>query len=478
MEEGVEPAPPPLPTAAVLDEPAAQTGNGWLRQGARVLALRAPRWQGLDARPLAVALLVGSSYLLGFLMQRAVLDGEPQPHWPGFLDGWAGAALTAWLCWVVARSNGTVTAAALFALCCAASLVFGMLAGAGMLVLRATFGPNDAWPTGLQWTAWLLPVTWAGLVQMLLFWRVAAPGAVRTIALLLAPLPLVLNAWLAPVVFWWPDAPVEAAAEAEATDSGLVLTDAVVHAQPALLADALQALRPPQHGRVNLYGLTYAPYASEDVFMRESGVVARTMRERFGAEGRLVELVVNPATSTSLPWATPLNLRLAIQRMATVMDRERDVLFLHLTSHGGADGQLASDTAPLQTAPMTPQLLKRWLDEAGVRWRVISVSACYAGSWIAPLAGDGTLVMTAADAEHTSYGCGKRSPLTFFGRAMFEEELRKTWSFTEAHAAARKVIELREQEAGKSDGYSNPQISEGAGIRCVLQQLATQQRGG
>jgi hypothetical protein len=228
---------------------------------------------------------------------------------------------------------------------------------------------------------------------------------------------------------------------------------------------------------VNVYAATYAPYASEDVFMRESAVVARTMRERFGAGGRTVELVVNPATATTLPWATPLNLRQTIARMAAAMNRERDVLFLHLTSHGGADGKLATQTWPLDTEPMTPELLKRWLDEAGVRWRVISVSACYSGSWVTPLAGEGTLVMTAADADHTSYGCGRRSELTFFGRAMYEEELRKTWSFTEAHAAARERIEVREKEAGKSDGYSNPQLRMGTGIEPVLRRLEAQQRG-
>jgi hypothetical protein len=200
------------------------------------------------------------------------------------------------------------------------------------------------------------------------------------------------------------------------------------------------------------------------------------MRERFGADGRLVELVANRATSDTLPWGTPANLRATIARLAAVMDRDRDVLFLHLTSHGGADGRLATDTWPLKTEEMTPELLKRWLDEAGVRWRVISVSACYSGSWIVPLAGDGTLVMTAADAEHTSYGCGKRSELTFFGRAMYDEELRKTWSFTDAHAAARLVIEQREKDAGKKDGYSNPQISMGAGIEPVLKRLADEQQ--
>jgi hypothetical protein len=434
-----------------------------------VLALREPRRDGLAARPLTVALLVLAGYLLGFGVQRALMEGEPQPHWPGFLEGWAGVALTAWLCWIAARSRPEWTAATLFALCCAASLVSSLVTGAGLLLLRATLGPGDAWPAGLQWAAWLLPVSWAGLAQMLLFWRVAGPGLVRAALVLLAPLPLVLNAWLQPAVFWWPEASAEAVAGP--SDGVLPLTDEIVAAQPALLAHALQSLRPPQPGRVNLYGLSYAPYASEDVFMRESAVVAKTMRERFGAEGRFVELVVNPATGLTLPWATPLNLRQAIQRMAAVMDRDRDVLFLHLTSHGGADGQLASDTAPLQTAAMTPERLKQWLDEAGVRWRVISVSACYSGSWIAPLAGDGTLVMTAADADHTSYGCGKRSELTFFGRAMYAEELRKTRSFAQAHAAARQVIDRREQEAGKSDGYSNPQINEGAAIRPMLKRL-------
>jgi hypothetical protein len=80
--------------------------------------------------------------------------------------------------------------------------------------------------------------------------------------------------------------------------------------------------------------------------------------------------------------------------------------------------------------------------------------------------------MTAADAEHTSYGCGHKSELTFFGRAMYGEQLRTTHSFEVAHAQARKVIEQREKEAGKTDGYSNPQIAVGEAIRPKLAALA------
>jgi hypothetical protein len=88
------------------------------------------------------------------------------------------------------------------------------------------------------------------------------------------------------------------------------------------------------------------------------------------------------------------------------------------------------------------------------------------------LAEPGTLMMTASDAEHTSYGCGRNSELTFFGRAMYGEQLRTTRSFEAAHAAARKVIDQREKEAGKTDGYSNPQIAMGEAIRPVLAALA------
>ncbi|REN20658.1 hypothetical protein DSI41_03965, partial [Mycobacterium tuberculosis] len=62
--------------------------------------------------------------------------------------------------------------------------------------------------------------------------------------------------------------------------------------------------------------------------------------------------------------------------------------------------------------------------------------------------------------------------LTFFGRAMFDEELRKTRSFETAFAAAVPVIKQREIDGGKEDGFSNPQISVGEKIRPVLDRLA------
>ncbi len=58
------------------------------------------------------------------------------------------------------------------------------------------------------------------------------------------------------------------------------------------------------------------------------------------------------------------------------------------------------------------------------------VSACYAGGFIEPLKDDRTLVITAADAHHTSFGCGAESDFTYFGKAYFDQALRATYSFT------------------------------------------------
>ena len=79
--------------------------------------------------------------------------------------------------------------------------------------------------------------------------------------------------------------------------------------------------------------------------------------------------------------------------------------------------------------------------------------------------------MTAADATHTSYGCGSRSELTFFGRAVFDEQLRKTHSFEQAFNRAVPLIKQREIDADKKDGFSNPQIRIGTRIRPLLKVL-------
>ena len=458
------------------DKPATQRLiQGWWRAGWRSATLRAASPKGAalaEATPVALALLMLGSLALAAVLQRFFFSG-PADFQPEHLLGftWLAPLIAAWLCafaaWRTRRDRPAPAASGLFAVLLAQGMLISLAATAMWLPLTST-GAYTELPPWAAWAVYALPGAWTALATSVLLLRVVGWRHPLRVLLVvgLACLPPALQAWRPPAPLWQ-----ERAEAREPAAPPMKLTQAVMEGQPRLLAEALQGLQPQRPGIVDIYAISFAPYADADVFRREAAMVDEVMRQRFDAAGRSLQFVNHRETAGSLPWATPANLLRAIQRIAAVMDRDEDVLFIHLTSHGARNGELAASFWPIDVEPVMPGDLRRWLEDAGIRWRVISISACYSGSWIEALATEGSLVMTAADATHTSYGCGRHSPLTFFGRAMFDEGLRRTHSFESAHAEARQVIERREKEAGKTDGYSNPQIAVGPLIRPVLERL-------
>lgn len=87
------------------------------------------------------------------------------------------------------------------------------------------------------------------------------------------------------------------------------------------------------------------------------------------------------------------------------------------------------------------------------------VSACYAGGFISELEDDYTLIMTAADAESTSFGCSDESEMTYFGKAFFSEVFSKVKDIelTKAFAKAKELV-LKWEDEQELDA-SNPMIS-------------------
>ena len=88
---------------------------------------------------------------------------------------------------------------------------------------------------------------------------------------------------------------------------------------------------------------------------------------------------------------------------------------------------------------------------------------------------------TAGHGQHPDHDGGRCHPhlvwlrqvvgADLFWSRVFDEQLRQTHSFTEAFAKAVPLIQQREVEAGKADGFSNPQIRVGPQITPVLQAL-------
>jgi hypothetical protein len=456
----------------------------WLVEGLRAGVFLKPRVAGRMPTPLQILLMTVLVLALELALSRLEVPGPARLDLQAWLSGWWTAGVFLGLAWWALPAPDTAPdsdadeaagerlrgVAACFVLWLLSSLP-GTVVYQGMIAAFAQGWVKSSvfsspW---LYWGFYGLFIAWAGGTAIVLVWRFAGwtwRMAVFALALL-ASTGLML--WQFEARAWQED--YAARGDAGAERPRLQLSQQSFEAQQALWEKTMAAIARERPGVTDVYGLVFAPYAPEDVFLRESTLVSRVLAERFDAEGRVVHLVNHVSTAQTHPWATALNMERAIDAIAQRMDRDKDVLVVYMTSHGASDFKLAAAHWPLEVPPLSPGELREALDKAGIRHRVIAISACYSGGWVDVLAGDTTLVMTAADATHTSYGCGRRSELTFFGRALFDEQLRKTHSFEQAFARAVPLIKQREIDAGKEDGFSNPQIRVGAGISPVLRAL-------
>ncbi len=250
------------------------------------------------------------------------------------------------------------------------------------------------------------------------------------------------------------------------SEKSQVADEQFIYNQSVMLDRELARLLPGRKGIVDLYFVGFAGDGSQDVFKKEIDVIEPLFRERFDTAGRSLALINNPATVRKNPVATVTALERTLKRVGDVMNRDEDVLFLYLTSHGSREHRLSTQLSPLQLQDIDPTMLKRALDKSGIVWRVVVVSACYSGGFIEPLKNGNTMIMTASDAENSSFGCSDDSDFTWFGKALFDEELRSTFSFPIAFRQASASIVKRENNDGQDP--SNPQIYVGSNIRQQL----------
>jgi hypothetical protein len=479
---------PTLPGPAMEQEGATTTAPRlslltWFVEGLRAGLFLNPRVAGRAPTPLQALILTALVLAIEVALYRLEFPGPARLDVQAWLSAWWTAALFIGMAWWAfppdtAQSDSENSGApkrlvgvgAAFVLWVVASiphtLVYQCLMSAiqhGWLKGPVFLEPWLYWVFYAVFTAWSLG---AAILLVIRFTGLTLRAAVFALVLVASA---GLTTWQFDARAWQDDYTEQRAAADN--KPRLQLSQQTFEAQQALWESTMAAIARERPGVTDVYGLVFAPYASEDVFLRESTMVSRVLAERFDAEGRVVHLVNHATTTQKHPWATTLNLQRAIDAIAQRMDRNNDVLVVYMTSHGASDFKLAAAHWPLQVPPLSPGELREALDNAGIRHRVIAISACYSGGWVEPLAGDTTLVMTAADATHTSYGCGRLSELTFFGRALFDEQLRKTHSFEQAFARAVPLIKQREIDAGKDDGFSNPQIQVGAGISPVLRGL-------
>ncbi len=172
---------------------------------------------------------------------------------------------------------------------------------------------------------------------------------------------------------------------------------------------------PPPKVDVVAFGL----WGDQSVFASEAEGAARIVARQYGHGGKVVVRVNTEKRGD----ATEENLRATLASLGAAMDPERDILFLILTSHG--DEQGVGVATPSEKSFITPIELREMLRESGARLSVVVVSACYSGIFADALAEPDTLVITAADADHASFGCRDGAKWTTFGEAFFGERWRR-----------------------------------------------------
>ncbi|HKT29062.1 C13 family peptidase [Dyella sp.] len=241
----------------------------------------------------------------------------------------------------------------------------------------------------------------------------------------------------------------------------------VIYSQPNMVSQAVSKLSPRVADKTNLYLVSFAGDGGEDVFRNEAEYAAQLFTRRFGPTAHALVLENNPATLQSHPLASWSNLEATLDQLATVMKPDQDILVLYMTSHGDEDHNLLVDMDPLPLDQIGTPDLAGILKKRPFKWKVVVVNACYSGGFVPDLRGAGTLVLTAARTDRSSFGCGSDSDITYFGKAWLVDALNKTDDFVDAFQLARHDIASWEQQDKLTP--SEPQMDVGAGI---AQQLA------
>jgi hypothetical protein len=215
--------------------------------------------------------------------------------------------------------------------------------------------------------------------------------------------------------------------------------------------------------------LGFAGVGDQKVFAQEIGLASRVLGERFKIGDRHLSLINDERDLEHAPLASLTGLNYALQGLAERMDPGKDVLFLAISSHGSEEPSIAVSNSHFPLTGLSVEDLKDALRESGIRWRVIIISACYAGGFIDALRDPKTIVIAAAAKDRTSFGCSNDSDLTYFGEAFYRDALPEAGSLRDAFDMAKKAIAAREHREHETP--SDPQAYFGSEMEMRLSEI-------
>jgi len=145
-----------------------------------------------------------------------------------------------------------------------------------------------------------------------------------------------------------------------------------------------------------------------------------------------------------------------------------DACLFYFTSHGDQGGLYMARHRSL----LPPEDLARLLDQAcGTRTTVVVVSACHSGTFLRrALTTDNRVILTAARADRSSFGCSFKEQLSVYDRCFLDSwGASPTWAAL--HAAVTACVRAAEQQR-RYRPPSEPQAFFGRLVRALPVSLA------
>ncbi len=264
----------------------------------------------------------------------------------------------------------------------------------------------------------------------------------------------------------WNPADAAATADNDANADG----EAILFEQAARIDRSLAPINRDTGAEPEAFFLGFAGVGDEKEFATEIGLAATVLGERYGIGDRRVALINDERDLERMPLATVSGLKYALRGLAARMRVDRDVLFLSISSHGSRGGVIAVSNSELPLRELDDEDLADALRQSGIKWRVIIISACYAGAFIDSLRDPQSIVITAAAADRASFGCSSDRDLTYFGEAFYRDALPNALSLRDAFDKAKAALAMRERQEGVTP--SDPQAFFGADIEAKLAAFA------
>jgi Peptidase C13 family len=152
---------------------------------------------------------------------------------------------------------------------------------------------------------------------------------------------------------------------------------------------------------------------------------------------------------------------LSFVRTAAEQAAPQDLIFVHISTHG-APYELARRIGEGETTALGSRELARMLAPLAGHPTIIVISACYSGSLIRDLREPRRIILTAARADRSSFGCGAGNRHTLFGEAELKAFGEHDRSLREVFAVIRRNVAQMEHRQHFTP--SEPQVSVGADV--------------